>query len=273
MKLSLDPFLGRHKLLNKMSWVLICALLSSPTFARKFTSQYCEFELPSGWDCALEGTEWVCQSSNKDRKKEAIIILAAKIRGSQDSLAQYQAYLKKAKTFTLPGGKTQVSEAKYTKLNDVNDQKWVDSLHMASEVPGFYTRYMATVKEDLGIAVTFSVAKDHYSSYQELFESIISTLKVFRQKNVKPTDFKLAGNKGDLLDAVPIPDSARAFDIGGDAMKRKQSGGSGEGDMIIYGLLAAAVVFGITRLKKKKGGKTTKKKVKKKVKKKSSKSE
>ncbi len=263
MKLRFVPAIG-----HKIKFIVLAALMLGPSaFARKFTSQYCEFELPSGWDCALEGTEWVCQSSNKDRKKEAIIILAAKIRGSQDSLAQYQQYLKKAKTFTLPGGKTQVSEAKYTKLNDVNSQKWVDSLHMASEVPGFYTRYMATVKEDLGIAVTFSVAKDHYSAYQELFESIISTLKVFRQKNVKPTDFKLAGNKGDLLDAVPIPDSARAFDVGGEGRKRKKSGGSGEGDLILYGLLAAGVAFALMKMKKKKGAKTSKKK-KKKVKKK-----
>jgi hypothetical protein len=182
-------------------------------------------------------------------------------------LAQYQAYLKKSKTFTLPGGKTQVSEAKYTKLNDVNDQKWVDSLHMASEVPGFYTRYMATVKEDLGIAVTFSVGKDHYSSYQELFESIISTLKVFRQKNIKPTDFKLAGTKGDLLDAVPIPDSVRQFDIDGDPRKRKKSSGTDEADLILYGILAAVAGFAFMKMKKKKkgskGSKGTKKKKKK----------
>lgn len=264
MKLSFVPRLG-----HKVKLIFLATALMMPSaFARKFTSQYCEFELPAGWDCALEGTEWVCQSSNKDRKKEAIIILAAKIRGSQDSLAQYQAYLKKAKTFTLPGGKTQVSEAKYTKLNEVNDQKWVDSLHMASEVPGFYTRYMATVKEDLGIAVTFSVAKDHYSAYQELFESIISTLKVFRQRNAKPTDFKLAGNKNsDLLDSPVIPDSARSFDIGGEGRKRHNGGGTGGDDLMIYGLIAAAVAFGAVKLRKKKGGKSTKKK-KKKVKKK-----
>ena len=77
MKLTFFPVLWHHiKLLT-----LAMVLLMPAAFARKFTSQYCEFELPSGWDCALEGTEWVCQSSNKDRKKEAIIILAAKIRG------------------------------------------------------------------------------------------------------------------------------------------------------------------------------------------------
>lgn len=233
--------------------------------AKRFTSQYCEFELPPGWECALEGTEWVCQSTNKDRKKEAIIILAAKIRGGQDSLPQYQAYLKKAKTFTLPGGKTQVSEGKYTKMNKINDQNWVDSLHMASEVPGFYTRYMATVKEDLGIAVTFSVAKDHYDAYQGLFEKIIQTLKVFRQKKIKGSDFKLAGGNGKgLLDAPVLPSDDIAVNMG----TQQGSGGSGGDDpttdYMIYGGIAAAVAFALSKMRKKKPGKKKKKKTKKK---------
>jgi len=154
--------------------------------AKTFSSQFSEFELPTGWECALEGSEWVCQSEDKDRKKEAIIILAAKYRGEQDSLDQYQAYLKAPKTFTLPGGKTQISEPKSVTIKTINDQRWVDSLHLASEVPGFYTRYLATVKDNLGIAVTFSVAKDHYDAYQDIFEKVVATLRVF--------DNKAAGN-------------------------------------------------------------------------------
>ena len=166
-----------------ISFSLLIALGISNSYAKHFSSQYCSFELPAGWECALEGAEWVCQSVNKDRKKEAIIILAAKKRGTQDSLDQYTAYLKKTKTFTLPGGKTQVSDPKYAKLNTVNNHRWVDSLHMASEVPGFYTRYLATVKEDLGVAVTFSSGKDHYEAYQPVFDAIIASLRVFRQKH------------------------------------------------------------------------------------------
>ncbi len=241
-------------------FTLLC--LSFQLHAKRFTSQYCEFELPPGWECALEGTEWVCQSTNKDRKKEAIIILAAKIRGRQDALDQYQAYLKKPKTFTLPGGKTQVSEAKYTKMNRINDQAWVDSLHMASEVPGFYTRYMATVKEDLGIAVTFSVAKDHYEAYQNLFEKIIQTLKVFRQKNIKPSDFKLAGegNSGDLLDTPVIPTDNNIYGIGSQKKKSQSGGGGAATDYLIYAVVAGAAVFALTKMRKKKPTKKKKKK-------------
>src|SRR3712207_6348448 len=96
--------------------VVMLTALTSTAFAKRFASKYCEFELPTGWECALEGSEYVCQSENADRKKESIIILAAKIRGEQDSLDEYMAYLKKTKEYNLPGGKKQISEPKNTKM-------------------------------------------------------------------------------------------------------------------------------------------------------------
>ena len=72
----------------------VVVVLSNFTYAKIFTSHYCQFELPAKWECALEGTEWVCQSVVEDRKREAIIILAAKIRGKQDSLEQISSLFK-----------------------------------------------------------------------------------------------------------------------------------------------------------------------------------
>ncbi len=241
--------------------LLAIGFLGPGALAKTFTSQYCQFELPTGWQCALEGTEWVCQSVNKDRKREAIIILAAKIRGKQDSLEQYQAYLKKTKTFTLPDGKTQVSDPKYSKVTTVNSHRWVDSLHLASEVPGFYTRYMATVKEDLGVAVTFSVSKDHYDSYRNVFDRIIQTLRVFRQKRVDPSKYKLAdgGRKeGDLIrDTQFIPDAGKKYGIGQGRQGRVGSRG-GLLDNLLW--IVVAAVGGGVFLKLRKGKKKKKKK-------------
>jgi hypothetical protein len=235
-------------------FILLMALTMTSAYAKKFTSQYCEFELPPGWECGLEGTEWVCQSLNKDRKKESIIILAAKIRGSNDSLDKYQAYLKQVKSFNLPGGKTQVSEPKYTKLEEINTQRWVDSLHMASEVPGFYTRYLATVKEDLGVAVTFSVSKEHYASYQAVFDNIVKTLRVFRQKASNVGDFKLKKKDEDLLDSSTfIPDQSGKFDIG--AQKQKKGSGSFLDDdltLIVGAIAVVALILIILKKRKKK---------------------
>jgi len=234
----------------------------SASYGKSFTSQYCQFELPGGWSCALEGTEWVCQSENKDRKKEAIIILAAKVRGPKDSLADYQSYLKKGKTFKLPGGKTQVSEAKYTRAKNINNHQWVDSLHLASEVPGFYTRYLATVKADLGVAVTFSVAKDHYESYRAVFDQVAATLRVFRQKGVDLSKFKLKREDENVLDSGDfIDDVVGKSDI---AYQKKKKKSSGSEDAMTYGLLLLLAGGAFIFLKKKgKGSKKPKKKIKK----------
>jgi len=233
-------------------FILLTLFLSGVANAKPFTSQYCEFELPAGWECSLEGTEWVCQSLNKDRKKEAIIILAAKIRGDQDSLAAYKAYLRGTKTFTLPGGKTQVSEAKYAKTSIINKHQWIDALHLASEVPGFYTRYLATVKADLGVAVTLSVAKDHYQGYQKTFDGIVKTLKVFRQQKKGLSKLVLKDADKNLLDNTTfIPDSDQKFDISQKKRKGKGAGG-GLGGNALYFIIAGVAVVGLIALKKKK---------------------
>lgn len=236
----------------KLFLTILSLMLSTSVFAKTFSSQFSEFELPNGWECALEGSEWVCQSENKDRKKEAIIILAAKYRGEQDSLDQYQAYLKAPKAFTLPGGKTQISEAKSVSLREINGQKWVDALHLASEVPGFYTRYLATVKDSLGIAVTFSVAKDHYDAYQDIFEKIIATLKVFDQKAASGEVWKPKNKDEELLDnGTYIPDAGNKADIGMQQKGKGNGGGAGTESMIAI-IAAAVVIFLIVKSKKKK---------------------
>ncbi len=230
----------------------LLALLTSPVFAKRFSSKYCEFELPTGWECALEGSEYVCQSDNADRKKESIIILAAKIRGEQDSLDEYMAYLKKVKEYNLPGGKKQISDPKSVKLTSISDQQWVDSLHLASEVPGFYTRYLATVKEDLGVAVTFSVTKDLYASYQPIIDKLVSTLRVFRQKKTDLSGLRNAkAEDPNYADSTFNPNSGMDLQVN-KTQKRKADGGGDDMMIIVAVVVVGAVVMLIMKGRKKK---------------------
>ncbi|MBA2406009.1 MAG: LPXTG cell wall anchor domain-containing protein [Bdellovibrionales bacterium] len=238
----------------KILLIFTLVIWGTSSFAKSFSSKYCQFELPPGWECALEGTEYVCQSENADRKKESIIILAAKIRGEQDSLDEYMAYLKKPKEFALPGGKKQISEAKSTKMSRVNDHQWVDALHLASEVPGFYTRYLATVKEDLGVAVTFSVGKDQYAAYLPVMDKLVSTLRVFRQKKAEMADLRSGKNEDPNFGDTTFNPNAN-MDLAANKTKpRGVEGGGDNSNMIILGLvLAGAVAFIVAKSKKKKG--------------------
>ncbi len=230
--------------------ILSSFLLSVSLYAKRFQNEYTEFELPPGWECALEGSEWVCQSENESRRKEAIIILVAKMRGPQDSLDEYLAYLKNSKTYQLPGGKSQVSEPKYAKQVVINESPWVDSLHLASEVPGFYTRYLATVKEDLGVAVTFSVSKEHYTSYQEVFDKVIETMRVFRKKAVQLADFKLKGKTDDIFDNSMVPGVDGMSGGAANVQTKGRSSGGGSDNLLIIGLVAALAVVGFIVMKK-----------------------
>lgn len=232
---------------------VLLLLLPTSLFAKSFSNEYIQFELPPGWKCILEGSEYVCQSNNADRKKEAIIILAAKKRGPQDDIPQYQAYLKQPKTYNLPGAKTQRSEPKFVETNNVNGQQWVDALHLASEVPGFYTRYLATTKADIGVAVTFSVTKSLYSAYKDMFEKVIQSMRVFR--SAKTNNLQIAGTQaaGDKFadDGVFIADDSLLDPTQAAAKKRKKStGGSG---LVIVLVVLGGIGFALTKLKKKKG--------------------
>ena len=191
--------------MRKISCLLAATLMltvfSTPASAAKFSNQFAEFELPPQWQCSLEGAEWVCQSSNEAKKREAIIVLAAKLKGDQDSLDQYLSYLKGSKAFTSAQGKPMKSDPKYAKTVEINGQPWVDSLHMESEIPGFYTRYLATIKEDIGVLITYSINKAKYQDYLQDFENMVKTLKVFR----KPGGINVSGAGKDIFAITSIP--------------------------------------------------------------------
>ena len=228
---------------------LMVASSPSPASAAKFSNQFAEFELPPQWQCSLEGAEWVCQSANEAKKREAIIVLAAKLKGDQDSLDQYLSYLKTSKNFTSAQGKPMKSDPKYAKTVQINGQPWVDSLHMESEIPGFYTRYLATIKEDIGVLITYSINKAKYQDYLQDFENMVKTLKVFR----KPGGINVAGQDKNIFDLTSIPtgiSDSSVFQPAQEAAparpKRK------EDNSTLYIIIGVAVV-GFIIWKKKKG--------------------
>ncbi|MBI3534980.1 MAG: hypothetical protein HY072_05795 [Deltaproteobacteria bacterium] len=214
-----------------------------PAHAAKFANQFVEFELPPQWQCNLEGAEWVCQSAIESKKREAIIVLAAKLKGDQDSLDQYLTYVKKPKSYTSIHGKPITSVPKHATTVDINSHPWVDALHIDSEIPDFYTRYLATVKADIGVLVTYSINKNKYKEYSSDFEIMIKTLKVFRKPggiNVAPSDKNLLQNPippNVLQDTVFQPPAEGGSDV---AEPKKAKSTSDE--MLFYIILAVALV-------------------------------
>lgn len=231
---------------------LFTAFSISTAQAAKFANQFSEFELPPGWACNLEGAEWVCQNQDPAKRKEAIIVLAAKLKGDQDSLDQYLTYLKSTKTFTSVAGKPMKSEPRYAKTINLNGHPWADALHLESEIPGFYTRYLATVKDDIGILVTYSIVKSKYQDYLKDFDTMVNTLKVFRKGGGINTK-----TEGSVMQAITIPASMTESSVfqgvnptGAGEQAPKKAADSSD-DLALYGIIGAAIAAFIIYKKKK----------------------
>lgn len=233
---------------------LALILLTFSAQAKVFRNAYIAFEMPETWKCNLEQTEWVCRSEQSKEAKEAIIILTAKEVGPTDSFALYADHLDKPIPLTLKTGGTTDSKIVYKSKNvQINDQAWIDGLHLGSEVPNYFTRYLATIKDKIAILITFSAHKQYYTKYSQDFFKAVMSLRVIASKNllarpdlgpIRPGSETLGLGGG----GVGMPnDLLGAEDIGG-----KGDGGSSKGMIFGIALILAAVgAFLFLRARKK----------------------
>lgn len=236
-------------------------LLAAPgtAFAKTFRNAYVSFELADRWDCTLEQTEWVCRTNpGPTDSREAVIILTAKEVGPSDSLNAYQQHLKTARSIFSRSGQPIQSRILKVEQRNINQHPWVDGMHEASEIPNYYTRYLATTKDKIAVLVTFSAHKLHYSKYSTDFYKAIESLRVIATKNLMGG----AGGAGGV--GIPGSDMLGSSNTGsmgmGDELPEEGSGGAG-GDMTTKAAMALAALLLIGGLylvlgkKKKKSGK------------------
>ena len=113
-------------------------------------------------------------------------------------------------------------------------------MHLQSEIPDFYTRYLATVEADLGVLVTFSVRKDKYEEYSPDIESMVGSLKVFRKPGALNQDGAPVMGAGSA--ASETPDPGLLFPetkTSGKKSGSKNVDSMAEGLLVVIGILAA----------------------------------
>jgi len=182
--------------------VLVAASLSLLSFgvsAKKFSNNYIEFDMPDNWLCRAEGGQYICQPASPTQSKEAIVVMAAKHKGPDDDMERYKARLNEKKEVKDIKGNKYASTVKYTKYTPIKGTIWLDSMHESSEVPGFITRYLATVQKGAGILVTFSAHKSVIDNYNAAFMQMVNSIKISdnipaAEVAVSPDMTKLGGN-------------------------------------------------------------------------------
>ncbi|MCB0378196.1 MAG: hypothetical protein KDD33_06865 [Bdellovibrionales bacterium] len=235
--------------------------VSSLAQAKVFRNSYVSFELPPKWDCYLENTAWVCRfaieksclgpkaasktcEAQRKKTKEAIIILTAKEVGPKDSFKGYYDHLKQPRPIVTRKGHRATSKIIHVKPVSISEHKWVDGMHLGSEIPHYYTRYLATIKGNIAVLVTFSAHKLFYSRYSSHFFRAIKSLRVTATKasTVKSNELR-RGQKGTLgvnIDAH----LGEALDGDGEGFDGEMGAYSGDGTSILL-LLAAFLLLAV----------------------------
>ena len=152
--------------------------------AKLWGNSYVSFEIPETWECKSFGTDWVCHTSLKKEKLEALITSTAKLAGPGDSLEQYQAYLEKEKTWSNIK-EERITSQKLTPTEKVfiNNFPWITSTHKNSEIKNYISRYVITVccensSTKLGILVVLSAHQNHFTKYSSDFIKAVNSLRV-----------------------------------------------------------------------------------------------
>lgn len=170
---------------------LVFSIGFSFAHAKLFSNSYVSFQLPPNWDCKVAGTEWVCRSSLGDESKQAIIVLTAKEVGPNDNFSYYQQYLKTPKTpKNRDGSVATQSKIFHLKTVQIANHPWVDSLHLGSLLPNFYSRYLVTIKDKIAILVTFNAKKEYYTQFSKAFFDAINSLRVTVSPNMANKNLK-----------------------------------------------------------------------------------
>lgn len=160
-------------------------LFASTGISRTFKNAYISFEMLDNWKCNLEQTEWVCRAEDPQEAKEAVIILTAKEKGPTDTFPLYEAHMSNPIVTQNKAGSTLTSNIVYKSAQlKVNDQPWLDALHGNSEVPNYLTRYLATIKDQIAILVTFSAHNKYYAKHSANFANTVKSLRVIASKDL-----------------------------------------------------------------------------------------
>ena len=172
--------------LSYFSLLLVTTIIALPIagFSRTFKNNYISFEMLDTWKCQLEQTEWVCRSEDPQEAKEAVIILTAKEKGPTDTFPLYENHMNNP--ITSQGKSNMMTSGVVYKSvgSRINDQQWLDALHTNSEVQSYYTRYLATIKDQIAILITFSAHNKYYSKHSTNFNNTVRSLRVIASKDL-----------------------------------------------------------------------------------------
>ncbi len=181
-----------------VSFIFCCLYVSPPVQAKNFKTDFISLELPVGWDCSKEEIDYVCQPNNLAQRSEVILVIVVKsVNAVDDNYEKYQAVLNEPREMRDLLGNNYKSEVKYVRFKEIKKKQWVDSLQFGPEIPGFYTRYVASIEGKIAGLVTYSIAESVYAKWAPIMDKMLDSIEL--RYDPKAYNDAMAANPGSLL--------------------------------------------------------------------------
>jgi len=156
--------------------LLLAGFLASGLRANADTYGPVTFTLPQGWTCTNDNTSYVCLDHSQTKDNTSAIVVSFKNKSPEDSLLFYTNQLKQPRVLK-DGEVTTPSEVKLVHELELNGLKWIEGVHLNSELKGYYTHYFITVVDPYAVLITVNV---HESEYQHDMAALKPTIDSFR---------------------------------------------------------------------------------------------
>jgi hypothetical protein len=138
------------------------------------TTDFIDLQLPPHWVCN-EQVPRTCQDSRPGLQQDAMLSLAGKPARENETVPLYLAYLKRPKTWQEENGSQVTSRVVDAKVVTIAGQPWASVLQEDSELRGFRTRYLVTVKNATVVVLTLTARDEKYGAAEADFERALQT--------------------------------------------------------------------------------------------------
>lgn len=163
---------------SKLIFILLSWILPEVS-AKPLVTSYLSTEIPNNWVCTLQPSSvWACNTADPLQSKEALLVFAAKVAGPEDSLANYLVQFKTPKSLAGADGLPKPSQILVAQQQTLDGNPWVVAQHLGSELPGFYTTYLSTIKNGVAIQITFLVRQDRQPVHKPALDMALRYLKL-----------------------------------------------------------------------------------------------
>ena len=247
----------KNRCLHRFLFLLVFLVLTRESSARFFKNSYIQFRLPHRWSCGLNNAVWICRygiSSHCQKNpgkpsckiqikksKEAMAIFTAKEASSLDKLNSYLLAFKNPRKIKAvkTSKKTSQSRVIHAKTVNIKNHKWVDAMHLGSEIPHYYTRYLGTVKGNVAVLVTLSSHKLFYTKYSGQFFNSVKSLEILTSNMDRVRKNEL----GQKVFSTPVEIPDELLNSTGGSMETGET--KGDGSKVLFLLAIFLLVSGL----------------------------